>query len=110
MPGMKIFTDTPLVHTAREGYLPPRFLQANSFIFDFARRSGIFTVQSPSRLPYLRSRRGVRSARALDEVRKISYLLARTPFHHRDFRYGGDRSRFKEFKRGVEDKNIGPLV
>ena len=24
--------------------------------------------------------------------------------------YGGDRSRFKEFKRGVEDKDIGPLV
>ena len=24
--------------------------------------------------------------------------------------YGGDRSRFKEFKRAVEDKNCGPLI
>jgi len=73
MPGMKIKTDTPLVHKAREGVM--EFLLANHPLdCPICDQGGECDLQDQS------------------------------------MAFGGDRSRFFLTKRGVEDKNIGPLV
>jgi len=73
MPGMKIKTDTPLVHKAREGVM--EFLLANHPLdCPICDQGGECDLQDQS------------------------------------MAFGGDRSRFFLTKRGVEDKNIGPLI
>mmetsp|Transcript_6500 Transcript_6500/g.8992 ORF Transcript_6500/g.8992 Transcript_6500/m.8992 type:complete len:710 (-) Transcript_6500:330-2459(-) len=73
MPGMKIKTDTPLVHKAREGVM--EFLLANHPLdCPICDQGGECDLQDQS------------------------------------MAFGGDRSRFFMTKRGVEDKNIGPLI
>eukprot|EP00462_Mataza_sp_D1_P000594 CAMPEP_0175092450 /NCGR_PEP_ID=MMETSP0086_2-20121207/2470_1 /TAXON_ID=136419 /ORGANISM="Unknown Unknown, Strain D1" /LENGTH=637 /DNA_ID=CAMNT_0016365315 /DNA_START=237 /DNA_END=2152 /DNA_ORIENTATION=- len=73
VPGMKIFTDTPLVKKAREGVM--EFLLANHPLdCPICDQGGECDLQDQS------------------------------------MEFGGDSSRFKEIKRTVEDKNIGPLV
>jgi NADH dehydrogenase (ubiquinone) Fe-S protein 1 len=73
MPGMKIFTETDLVHKAREGVM--EFLLANHPLdCPICDQGGECDLQDMS------------------------------------MSYGSDISRFREWKRGVEDKNIGPLV
>eukprot|EP00954_Amorphochlora_amoebiformis_P030697 1395061-Amorphochlora_amoeboformis.AAC.1 len=73
MPGMKIKTDTPLVHKAREGVM--EFLLANHPLdCPICDQGGECDLQDQS------------------------------------MAFGSDRSRFILTKRGVEDKNIGPLV
>ena len=73
MPGMNIFTDTPLVKKAREGVL--EFLLLNHPLdCPICDQGGECDLQDQSMI------------------------------------FGSDRSRFYELKRGVEDKNLGPLV
>lgn len=73
MPGMNIFTDTPLVKKAREGVL--EFLLLNHPLdCPICDQGGECDLQDQAMI------------------------------------YGSDRSRFYELKRGVEDKNLGPLV
>jgi len=73
MPGMKVFTDTPLVKKAREGVL--EFLLVNHPLdCPICDQGGECDLQ--------------------DQVAI----------------FGSDRSRFFEHKRGVEDKNLGPLI
>ena len=73
MPGMKIFTDTPLVKKAREGVL--EFLLLNHPLdCPICDQGGECDLQDQAMV------------------------------------FGSDRSRFFERKRGVEDKNLGPLV
>mgnify|MGYP006075279099 FL=1 len=72
-PGMKIFTDTPLVKKAREGVL--EFLLLNHPLdCPICDQGGECDLQDQAMV------------------------------------FGSDRSRFFERKRGVEDKNLGPLV
>lgn len=73
MPGMKVWTDTPLVKKAREAVL--EFLLLNHPLdCPICDQGGECDLQDQSLV------------------------------------FGSDRSRFYEFKRGVEDKNFGPLV
>jgi NADH dehydrogenase (ubiquinone) Fe-S protein 1 len=73
MPGMKIFTNTPLVKKAREGVL--EFLLLNHPLdCPICDQGGECDLQDQAMI------------------------------------FGSDRSRFFERKRGVEDKNLGPLV
>ena len=73
MPGMKVFTDTPLVKKAREGVL--EFLLLNHPLdCPICDQGGECDLQDQAMV------------------------------------FGTDRSRFFERKRGVEDKNLGPLV
>jgi NADH dehydrogenase (ubiquinone) Fe-S protein 1 len=73
MPGMKIFTDTPLVKKAREGVL--EFLLLNHPLdCPICDQGGECDLQDQAMI------------------------------------FGSDRSRFFEPRRGVEDKNLGPLV
>jgi NADH dehydrogenase (ubiquinone) Fe-S protein 1 len=73
MPGMKVFTDTPLVKKAREGVL--EFLLLNHPLdCPICDQGGECDLQDQAMV------------------------------------FGSDRSRFFERKRGVEDKNLGPLV
>tara|TARA_B100000767_G_scaffold267595_1_gene286533 strand:- start:2982 stop:5093 length:2112 start_codon:yes stop_codon:yes gene_type:complete len=72
-PGMKIFTDTPLVKKAREGVL--EFLLLNHPLdCPICDQGGECDLQDQAMI------------------------------------FGSDRSRFFHRKRGVEDKNLGPLV
>merc|ERR1711939_881231 len=72
-PGMKVFTDTPLVKKAREGVL--EFLLLNHPLdCPICDQGGECDLQDQAML------------------------------------FGSDKSRFFEFKRGVSDKNLGPLV
>jgi len=73
MPGMKIKTDTPLVHKAREGVM--EFLLANHPLdCPICDQGGECDLQDQS------------------------------------MAFGSDKSRFFIDKRGVEDKNLGPLI
>ena len=73
MPGMKVFTNTPLVKKAREGVL--EFLLLNHPLdCPICDQGGECDLQDQAMI------------------------------------YGSDRSRFMEKKRGVEDKNLGPLI
>ena len=73
MPGMKVFTNTPLVKKAREGVL--EFLLLNHPLdCPICDQGGECDLQDQAMI------------------------------------YGSDRSRFMERKRGVEDKNLGPLI
>ena len=73
MPGMKVFTDTPLVKKAREGVL--EFLLLNHPLdCPICDQGGECDLQDQAMI------------------------------------FGSDRSRFFHRKRGVEDKNLGPLV
>jgi NADH dehydrogenase (ubiquinone) Fe-S protein 1 len=73
MPGMKVFTNTPLVKKAREGVL--EFLLLNHPLdCPICDQGGECDLQDQAMV------------------------------------YGSDRSRFMERKRGVEDKNLGPLI
>jgi len=73
MPGMKVFTNTPLVKKAREGVL--EFLLLNHPLdCPICDQGGECYLQDQAMI------------------------------------YGSDRSRFMERKRGVEDKNLGPLI
>jgi NADH-quinone oxidoreductase chain G len=73
MPGMKISTNTPLVHKAREGVM--EFLLANHPLdCPICDQGGECDLQDQS------------------------------------MAFGSDKSRLREIKRTVEDKNIGPLV
>jgi NADH dehydrogenase (ubiquinone) Fe-S protein 1 len=72
-PGMKVFTDTPLVKKAREGVL--EFLLLNHPLdCPICDQGGECDLQDQAMI------------------------------------FGSDRSRFFHRKRGVEDKNLGPLV
>jgi len=73
MPNMQIYTDTPLVHKAREGVM--EFLLANH----------------PLDCP-------------------ICDQGGECDLQEQSMEFGSDKGRFREFKRSVEDKNIGPLV
>lgn len=73
MPNMQIYTDTPLVHKAREGVM--EFLLANH----------------PLDCP-------------------ICDQGGECDLQEQSMEFGSDKSRFREFKRSVQDKNIGPLV
>ena len=73
MPGMKVFTNTPLVKKAREGVLEFPLLN-HPLDCPICDQGGECDLQDQAMI------------------------------------YGSDRSRFMEKKRGVEDKNLGPLI